>query len=169
MSMNVGKDLAALQRMTIKELKVKYAEVFGETTNAANRAWLVKRIAWRLQALAEGDLSERARWRAQELANDADLRLSPPKIKAAPTAGTLLEAGRTVTGTLADKGDDRLPLPGTILTREYKGSVVQVQVLPNGFEYAGEVYKSLSAVAKAVTGQHVNGYAFFRLSKEVVS
>jgi hypothetical protein len=47
--------------------------------------------------------------------------------------------------------------------------VVQVQVLPNGFEYAGEVYKSLSAVAKAVTGQHVNGYAFFRLAKEAVS
>ena len=119
-----------------------------------------------LQALAEGDLSERARRRAAELANDADLRLSPPKVKAAPAASTLPEAGRTVTGTLADKPDERLPLPGTILTREYKGSVVQVQVLPNGFEYAGEVYKSLSAVAKAVTGQHVNGFAFFKLGQQ---
>ena len=60
---------------------------------------------------------------------------------------------------------DRLPLPGTILTRDYKGTMIQVQVLPNGFEYQGEVYKSLSAVAKAVTGQHVNGFAFFRLSQ----
>jgi len=169
MSVNVGKELTALQRMTVKELKARYAEVFGEPTNAANRAWLLKRIAWRLQALAEGDLSERARRRAAELANDADLRLSPPKAKPAPAAGTLPEAGRTVTGTLADKADDRLPLPGTILTREYKGAVVQVQVLPSGFEYAGAVYKSLSAVAKAVTGQHVNGYAFFRLGKEAVS
>jgi hypothetical protein len=168
MTVNVGKELAALQRLTIKELKTRYAEVFGEATNAANRAWLVKRIAWRLQALAEGDLSERARRRAAELANDADIRLSPPKIKA-PAAGTLPEAERTLTGTLADKADDRLPLPGTILTREYKGSVVQVQVLPNGFEYEGAVYKSLSAVAKAVTGQHVNGFAFFRLAKEAVS
>ncbi len=167
MTLNVGKELAALQRLTIKQLKERYAEVFGENTNAANKAWLVKRIAWRLQALAEGDLSERARRRVAELANDADLRLSPPKVKA-PAAGTLPEAGRTVTGTLADKQDERLPLPGTILTREYKGAVVQVQVLPNGFEYAGAVYKSLSAVAKAVTGQHVNGFAFFRLGKEAV-
>src|SRR5579862_7591595 len=165
MSVNVGKELAALQRLTVKELKARYAEVFGEATNAANRAWLVKRIAWRLQALAEGDLSERARRRAAELANDADLRLSPPKVKAAP-APAVPETGRAVTGTLADKADDRLPLPGTILTREYKGAVVQVQVLPNGFEYAGAVYKSLSAVAKAVTGQHVNGYAFFKLGQQ---
>jgi hypothetical protein len=167
--MNVGKELAALQQLTIKQLKERYAEVFGESTNAANRAWLVKRVAWRLQALAEGDLSERARRRAAELANDADLRLSPPKVKTAPTVGAVAATERTVTGTLADKQDDRLPLPGTILTREYKGSVVQVQVLPHGFEYAGEVYKSLSAVAKAVTGQHVNGYAFFKLAKEAVS
>jgi hypothetical protein len=167
MTLNVGKELAALQRLTIKQLKERYAEVFGETTNAANRAWLVKRIAWRLQALAEGDLSERARRRAAELANDADLRLSPPKVKAAPAAGAATE--RTLSGTLANKADDRLPLPGTILTREYKGTVVQVQILPNGFEYQGDVYKSLSAVAKAVTGQHVNGFAFFKLAKETVS
>jgi hypothetical protein len=61
-----------------------------------------------------------------------------------------------------------LPLPGTILTRNYKGGLVQVQVLQHGFDYQGEVYKTLSAVAKAVTGQHVNGYAFFRLAKETV-
>src|SRR5579872_3173738 len=130
MSLNVGKELAALQRLSIKELKARYAEVFGEVTNAANRAWLVKRIAWRVQALAEGDLSGRARRRAAELANDADLRLSPPTVKAAP-ATAVPETGRAVRGTLADKADDRLPLPGTILTREYKGAVVQVQVLPN--------------------------------------
>src|SRR5579872_4048866 len=169
MTLNVGKELAALQRLTAKELKARYAEVFGESTNAANKAWLIKRVAWRLQALAEGDLSERARRRAAELANDADLRMNPPKVKAAPAAGALAATERTVSGTLADKADDRLPLPGTILTREYKGAVVQVQVLPNGFEYQGECYKSLSAVAKAVTGQHVNGFAFFRLAKEAAS
>jgi hypothetical protein len=117
-----------------------------------------------LQVLAEGDLSERARRRAVELANDADLRLSPPKAKATPTEAT----GRTVTVVLGDKADNRLPLPGTVITRAYKGSVVQVKVLANGFEFEGEVYKSLSAVAKAITGSHVNGYAFFRLAKETV-
>src|ERR1700757_3263926 len=109
MTVNVGKELAALQRMTVKELKARYAEVFGENTNAANKAWLIKRVAWRLQALAEGDLSERARRRPADLANDADLRLSPPKINAL-VVGTVAEAGRTVTGTLAPKADDRLPL-----------------------------------------------------------
>ena len=76
--------------------------------------------------------------------------------------------GRTTTGILAVRADDRLPMPGTIITREYKGQMLQVRVLAKGFEYAGEVYKSLSAVAKAVTGSHCNGYAFFRLEKEVI-
>lgn len=161
MHLNVGKEVAALKRMTVKELREKYAEAFGEETNANNKAWLVKRIAWRLQALAEGDLSERARQRAAELANDADLRLSPPKAKPASA-----EPQRTKTASLRFKLDDRLPLPGTIITREYKGEKLQVKVLPHGFEFEGEVYKSLSAVAKAITGQHCNGYYFFRLGKE---
>lgn len=162
MTLNVGKEVAALQRMTVRELRTRYAEVFGEATRAGNKAWLVKRIAWRLQSLAEGDLSERARQRAAELANDADVRLSPPKAQQTPPA----PAARTKTATLAVAGDDRLPLPGSIITREYKGQTLQVAVLPNGFEFEGEVYKSLSAVAKAITGQHCNGYYFFRLRKE---
>lgn len=158
MDTNVGKELAALQRLTVNELRARYAEVFGEPTNANNRAWLVKRIAWRLQALAEGDLSERARRRAAELANDADLRMNPPKVPpAVPTDE------RTTARVLAFKPDDRLPPPGTVLTRRYKGEVLQVKVLPQGFKYEGEVYGSLSAVAKAITGSHCNGYLFFRL------
>jgi len=64
MDLNIVKEVAALQRLAVKELRGRYAEVFGDTTNANNKAWLVKRIAWRLQAQAEGDLSERARQRA---------------------------------------------------------------------------------------------------------
>jgi hypothetical protein len=156
--MDIGKELAALQRLTVKELRNRYAEVFGEATNANNRAWLVKRLAWRLQALAEGDLSERARRRAAELASDADLRMNPPGTM--PAAGT---EERTTSYVLAFKPDDRLPPPGTILTRKYKGGVLQVKVLPHGFEYEGEVYGSLSAVARAITGSHCNGYLFFKL------
>lgn len=81
MVLNVGKEVAALQRMTVRELRIRYAAVFGESTRAGNKAWLIKRIAWRLQSQAEGGLSERARQRAAELANDADVRLSPPKAK----------------------------------------------------------------------------------------
>jgi hypothetical protein len=162
MSLKIGKEFAALQRMTVRELRTRYAEAFGEETKAGNKPWLIKRIAWRLQSLAEGDLSERARQRAAELANDADVRLSPPKPKPASPSPT----SRTKTAALAVKGDDRLPPPGTIITREYKGQTLQVKVLPAGFEFESEVYKSLSAVAKAITGQHCNGYHFFRLGKE---
>ena len=58
--------------------------------------------------------------------------------------------------------DHRLPPPGTILTRPYKGQLLQVQVLTDGFAYAGRVYASLSAVAKAITGSHTNGFLYFR-------
>jgi hypothetical protein len=74
----LAREVAALQRLTVKQLRQKYAEVFDEETNGHNKAWLVKRIAWRLQARAEGGLSERALRRATELADDADLRMNPP-------------------------------------------------------------------------------------------
>ena len=80
--LNIVHEVATLQRMTVGQLRQRFAELFGEATTASNRTWLVKRIAWRLQALAEGDLSERARQRAAELARDADLRLNPPQRQA---------------------------------------------------------------------------------------
>ena len=161
MTMNVGKEVVALKRMTVGDLRRKYAEAFGETTNGRHKEWLVRRIAWRLQAVAEGDISERARQRAAELARDADLRIKAPK----PVPPVADPAAVVVTGTIDVPASDRLPVPGTIITRQYKGQTYQVQVLPHGFDFAGEVYKSLSAVAKAITGQHCNGYYFFRLGK----
>lgn len=59
--------------------------------------------------------------------------------------------------------DARLPSEGTSLTREYKGRQIEVRVVENGFEYAGDRYKSLSAIAKVITGSHCNGFRFFRL------
>lgn len=159
---NVGQQIAALHRMGVAQLRQRYAEVFGEATTTGNRTWLVRRIAWRIQSLAEGDLSQRARQRAAELARDADIRIVPPREKtAAPTAGP----ARTVTREVPAATDDRLPPPGSVIIRKYKGGVVQVKVLADGFEYAGERYASLSAVAKAVTGSHCNGFLFFRLNK----
>ncbi len=86
MDLNIAKEVAALERLTVKQLRQKYVEVFGEETNGHNKVWLVRRIAWRLQVLAEGDLSERARRRALDLACDADLRMSPPRVRT-PAAG----------------------------------------------------------------------------------
>ena len=162
MGLNISKEVGAMKRMTTRQLKDRYEEVFGEACRSNHKQWLIKRIAWRLQANEEGDLSERARQRAMELANDADLRMkAPPKRKAAPAP-----AGRKVTGDIPREHDDRIPMPGTIITREYKGHTLQVTVLPDGFEYEGEIYQSLSAVAKAITGSHTSGFLFFRLNEK---
>jgi hypothetical protein len=159
------KQLAALTRLGASALRGKYAELFGEPTRTGNKTWLVRRIAWRLQALAEGDLSERARRRAEELARDADLRLTAPR-GAIQTPPATADRSKP---TLKLRSDARVPPPGTVLTRSYKGRTLRVQVLAHGFVYAGQTYPSLSAVAKAVTGSHCNGYLFFRLTGKGVA
>ena len=158
MHVDVAKELAVLKAMTVAELWDRYAQVFGEETRVGSKTWLVKRIIWGLQALAEGDLSERARLRAAELAQDADLRLSPPRQK--QTAKALVQRN----GKTSAFANGHLPLPGTILTRWYKGKMLCVQVLRHGFEYDGRIYKSLTAVAKAVTNSQTSGHLFFRRS-----
>lgn len=161
MSINIGREVAAMRRMTVKQLRERYAELFGDLTRTGNKAWLIKRICWRLQELDEGGLTERARRRAHELANEADLRMSPPRARKIDSITT----ANVTTSSLRLSADGRLPLPGTILTREYKGDQLQVRVLERGFEFEGEVYRSLSALAKEITGSHVNGFQFFRLRK----
>ena len=156
---NWERAFAALERMTVTQLRQRYGEVFGEETHGRNKAWLVKRIAWRMQVQAEGGLSERGRARAEELADEADLRLNPPPMK--PLAPEEESAVRV----LPFAADERLPPPGTVIARKYKGRTLQVKVRADGFEYEGEVHASLSAVAKAITGSHCNGFTFFRLTR----
>ena len=83
-AMKWEREFAALERMSVTQLRLRYGEVFGERTNGRNKAWLVKRIAWRLQAKAQGGLSERGRLRAEELAVEADPRMNPPPKKPLP-------------------------------------------------------------------------------------
>jgi len=156
--------IAALRNLTVGQLRDRYAEVFGEPTRSGNRDFLFKRIAWRIQSLAEGGLSERARRRAEELARDADVRTTiprPRKASAEPgTTSVTAPAPRDVSTV-----HDRLPVAGTVLTRPYRGRRVEAKVLAAGFEHDGQVYRSLSAVAKAVTGSHWNGLLFFGLAQ----
>ena len=160
MKLNIGREVAAMKRMTVAELRQKYAEVFGEETRSRHKDFLVRRIAWRMQANAEGGLSERARRRARELAATSDVRLTAPK------RDTLADPARTKIAAINLSQDDRLPMPGATITREYKGELIEVDILPEGFKYAGDIYRSLSAVAKAATGTHWNGYHFFRLGRK---
>jgi hypothetical protein len=154
---NLAAEIAALPRRRVSELRVRFAKLFGEPTPSHNKVWLVKCIAWRLQAQAQGNLSERARRRAAELAAAANLRLSAP-----PADADIINDKQPA--TLRIPVDDRLPRPGTILTRRYKGRMRQVEVLADGFAYDGQTYRSLSAVDKAVTGSHCSGHFFFGLT-----
>ncbi len=132
-------------------------EIFGEHCRSNNKRYLLRRIAWRLQSEAEGGLSERAQKRAEELANVADIRITPPKTVKDPASP---KANRVVA-----KKDERLPPPGCWIEREYHGVELRVRVLVDGFEYEGTKYRTLSGVAKAITGSHVNGFRFFQLEK----
>lgn len=157
-------ELETLKEMTVSELQRKYAQVFGEPTRAHNKAYLWKRIAWRLQFQAEGDISERARRRAEELAREEDLRIHPPKGTFAPTSPT--DKARTlVLPFKPPERDDRLPTPGTLLGRVYHGARVEVEVLEKGFRHKGKNYPTLTSVAQEITGSHWNGYEFFGLRK----
>ena len=160
--MNIKAELAAMERMTPRQLRERYLQVFGEPTRSGNRRFLIKRIAWRLQADAEGDVPERMRRiraKAMELARDSDLRTTAPRMPAAT------DEGATTVARSAHFAGTNEPMPGTQLTRRYKGRTIVVTVLTDGYEHEGVKYKSLSAAAKAITGTHISGHAFFRLNK----
>ena len=150
MAESIVAQIAALKPMTVGQLREVYAEKFGQPSNSRNKQWLFKRIAWRIQELAEGGLSERAKKRAAELANDADLRLRPPK-------------GTAVEPKPEPKRDPRLPAVGTELKREHDGKQHTVRVEADGFNYKGKTYRSLSAIAKQITKTQWNGFLFFGL------
>jgi len=163
MKLNLAKELATLERMTVGQLQERYIEVFAEPVRSRHRQYLIRRIAWRLQANAEGGLSERALRRAEELANVADVRVTPPRAAAADRDEPLAKAS---TMQVRVATDPRLPPTGGQITRRYKRRTIIVTVLANGFEYEGERYRSLSAVAKAITGSHINGFRFFVLESK---
>jgi hypothetical protein len=145
------REIDGLRYQSVGQLRVKYLEVFGQESRSNHKQFLVRRIAWRLQANAEGDLSERARQRAVALAEQADLRIRAPE--------SFLKKFSEERG----RNDPRLPAAGTLITREFREQKVSVEVLERGFRYQEREYKSLSAVARQVTGVQWNGYEFFRL------
>jgi hypothetical protein len=150
-SASIRREIDHLRHKTVAELKVRYLELFDEASRSNHKQFLVRRIAWRLQALAQGDLSERARERALSLARDADLRLTAPQWSSGMAT------------TASQHRDSRLPAPGTILRRAFRDQNITVHVLDNGFQYEGAVYRSLSAVARHISGTQWNGFSFFRL------
>ena len=157
----VNAAIEQLRGSTVAALKIRFRELFGEESKSSNKQFLFRRIAWRMQANAEGDLSERARRRASEIACDADLRTRAPK-------GFVTESscdGESSVDHSRPQRDWRLPAPGTLLTRRLEDRQIVVKVLGDGFEYESRRYRSLSAIAREVTGTRWNGLLFFGLTE----
>lgn len=151
--------IARLPTMTVAQLRDHYHATFGEPTASRHKTWLVRRIAWRLQANDEGGLSERALKRAAELAQDAEIRVT------APRTTVVVDPARTKQIALPLHHDAGLA-PGTVFRRAWRGVEMVVTVLPTGFDWNGTVYRSLSAVARAITGTRWNGHVFFGLKTQ---
>jgi hypothetical protein len=140
-----------LKSTSFKEIHSKYVELFNDNdVSAAHKTYMLRKIAYRLQELELGGMSSLAQKRLKDLIgkydpiNNKAFRPEPSITKVSPK-------------------DRRLPIPGTVITKEYKGCRYTVKVLEKGFEYEGKFYNSLSAIAKEITGSHWNGYLFFNL------
>lgn len=154
MNTSVSAEMERLRSMKLAGLRERYRELYGEAATSAHRQHLVRRIAWRLQALQQGDICERARRRALEIAHDADLKTQVPS-----------GWGQALTVRRKTPRNPRLPVVGSLLKREYRGRTIVVEALADGFQYEGRRYRSLSAVAQAATGTHWNGLVFFGLAE----
>ena len=161
MKIDIDHEVAAMRRMPIGELREKYERVFGETTTTRHAPCLIRRIAWRIQANELGGLSERARQRALDLADEADLRMTAPKTAPPPCDGETV----TIPAPPAIRDAEDEPTVGATLVRRYKGEDIVVTIAENGVRWQGELYNSLTAVAEAVTGSHWNGRRFFKLNR----
>jgi hypothetical protein len=133
--------LAALKAMSVKELKTEWEKLIGTSAPNNSRAFLELRIAYRLQELTYGGPDRETRRMLDLLADEVE-------------------------GHARRKhqiADPRNPVAGTKLLREWDGAEHTVTVLKDGFDWQGRKYKSLSAVARAITGTRWNGYRFFGL------
>jgi hypothetical protein len=154
MNASIPQQIARLQAMTVGELRVEWERLYGEPTRSRNRVYLWRRLAWRVQELQLGGLSDAAKTRIAELAQDGFTRAQIPR-GFTPVASKPSAPSR----------DPRLPSPSSMLVRKYRGKDVRVTVLDDGFEWDGRRFDSLSEVALAVTGSKWNGWLFFGLTK----
>ena len=133
--------LAALKSMSVNDLKAEWQALFNAPAPNNSRTFLEGRLAYRIQELTYGGPDKQTRRLLDLLADEVE--------------GTLTHKGQIA--------DPRNPVVGTKLIREWDGIAHTVTVLKDGFDWGGQRYKSLSAVARAITGTRWNGYRFFGL------
>ena len=143
-------EIDGLRKMSMHELVDAYEAAWGKAPRVKHREYLVKRIAWKREEARTGGLSTKAKERLEELIAELDIDFG----------------SRSVSGVLklpTKTKSDKLPV-GTTLKRPWHGTDVVVRVVEGGFEYDGDVYRSLTAIAKRVTGSHWSGPRFFGLT-----
>jgi hypothetical protein len=143
----MAQEIAVLRKLSTDELVARYRAAFGREPRVRHKEWMWKRISWRIQERRLGGLSKVAKARLEELIAAIDLPIA--------------ERQRTVSGKLAAKSRPTDPPIGTVFTREWRGREVRVTVVEGGFEFNGEVYRSLTAAVRAATGAHWNPKLFF--------
>jgi hypothetical protein len=154
---SLAKDIGALQELGLAELKARYLELYGEEPRSKNLPYLRKKIAFRIQEQMEGGLSAAAKMRIEELSS-TEAAAETQRIERRPTLTPAPHISEKQEGR-----DPRLPEAGSLLSREFKGFAHEVQVLEREFTYRGRSYRSLSAIAKEITGTPWNGFLFFGL------
>lgn len=149
---NIAVQIEALKTTGTAQLLGQYKELFGDNAAPGNRIFLIRKLAYRIQEQAMGEISPAVQAKIQELIRTHD----PINKIAIKTKARKTSAGR----------DSRLPMPGSLIVKTYKGNRIEVKVLENGFECQGTLYKNLSAVAQVITGDHWNGFLFFGVGKK---
>lgn len=160
----VRDQIEELAAMSVRELQQQYQDLFGEAPASAHRQFLFRKIAWHLQAKAEGGLPEPVRDLARSIAQDVPLRNRVFANVQKRRAGLPVE--QTATTTITPDHDSRLPMPGGVIVKQFRGETLVVKVTDQGFEYSDRRYASLSAIAQEITGTKWNGFLFFGLTKE---
>lgn len=158
----VTTEVLRLQSMDIHELRARWKEVFGQETKQRNRVYLIKRLAWKLQEDRFGKLTPEQEARVAEYRREIEA-LPPEKWFPGSKANREAAIREKLRPGLRDR---RVPLPGSVLTRTWKGNEVVVKVLESGFEFDGRMFRSLSAVAHEVTGTSWNGFTFFAVGRK---
>lgn len=150
-------EIMALKNATLPEIQKRYKELFNVAeASCANKPYLIKKIAYKLQEMACGGLSDEAKMQIIDLIEKYD----PINNKA--LRPQVVSAGKSVV-SIPFMRDKRLPIPGTVIHKKYKGQDIHVKVLDKGFEYKDKYYRSLTAIAFELTGAHWNGFSFFNL------
>lgn len=153
-----------LAAMDVKALQAEHEKLFGQPAVSTHRQYLFRKIAWQVQAEEQGALAEAVREAARGIARDTPLRARVATNAARRRAG--LPEDQVATATIEPAHDARVPMPGGLIVKQYRGETHVVTVTEKGYQYGGSTFPSLSAVAYEITGTKWNGFLFFGLTRE---